>query len=321
VAGLAQADLAFDLQPTEARLAHLDIRCPVPGADVLLDGTVVGKTPLAASVSVSPGSHAIEIRRAGYAPAHRELSLSDGARGEVSLDLEESAQPGAERGRLRLASAEGDTVVTVDGRARGVYRQALEMPAGPHVVKLEQAGFESLERLTEVPAAGEVVVRVALRPTVETRAAHVSRARSFRHWAYGALIGGVVLAGGSTALALWSNSRLPSAESLVSMLEKDAAFRGNGLCDGSYNLSDDQLASCHKALSGARSDVDRYRNLRTGGIIGAVGGAALLSVGVTLWLVGPDPLRYDHDDTMAGTLVPVLVASPDGASLGLRGRF
>lgn len=156
---------------------------------------------------------------------------------------------------------------------------------------------------------------------METRAAHTSRARSFRHWAYGTLIGGAVLAGGSAALAVWSNSRLPSAESLLSMLQKDAAFRGNGACDGSYNLSDDQLASCRKAMSSAQSDVDRYRNLRTLGIIGAVGGAALLGVGVTLWMVGPDPSRYDHEESMAGTLVPVLAASPDGASLWLRGSF
>jgi hypothetical protein len=320
VAGLARAELGFELQPTEAHLAHIEVRCPLPGADILVDGTMVGKTPLATSVTVAPGNRVIELKRPGYQAIRHELTLSDGARGEVAFDPDEDAQAGqGERGRLRLVADEGDIHVTLDGRARGVYRQSIDMPAGPHMLKLERAGFETLERSTQVPSREEVVVKVALRPTPETRAAYVSHARSYRHWAYGALVSGIVVAGGSTGLALWSNGKLSDAESTLSQIQKESVFRGNGPCDRSYALTNAQIALCDRRMSDAKDDVSKYRNLRTTGIIGAAGGAALLGVGVTLLLLSPDPARYDRDDSVP--LAPVLSAGPDGASLWIRGRF
>jgi hypothetical protein len=322
VAGSARASLAFTLQPTEARLAHLDIRCPVPGAEVLVDGAPVGKTPMAASVAVPPGTRVIEIRRPGYATARRELNLNDGARGEMTIELDESANEGP-RGSLRLTAIEGDVFVSIDGRTRGVYRQSLTLPAGPHVVKLERAGFESLERVTEVPSGGETTLKVGLRPTVEAREAYGSRARAYRHWAYAALISGVAIAGGSTGLALWSQSKYTSAQSHLTQTRQEATWNGGGQCDGSYGYSPPRMSEtdCAAAMTNALDDVDRYRNLRTAGIIGAVGGAALIGTGVALWLLGPDPDRYEKGDALASRLIPVLVASPNSASLSLQGRF
>jgi hypothetical protein len=323
VAGSASVSLSFELQPTETHVAHVDVRCAVPGAEVFIDGRQVGKTPLAASVAVAPGSRVIEIRRAGYTSVRRELSLSDGARSEVSIDLDESSQPGAEHGRLRLAAEEGDIVVTINGRTRGVYRGSIELPAGPHVVKLERAGFESLERQCDVPVGGEEVVKVAFRPTVDTRAAYASRGRLVRHFAYGTLITGAIVAAGSTALALWSNDKYSTAQGTLAQVERDATFRGGGGCDRSYDLTDAQIAACNQTMADARNDVDKYHNLRTAGIVGIVGGAALLGTGVALWVWGPDPRRYDREEGLeeTRTVVPVVVVTPHGAQIGLRGRF
>ena len=320
VAGSAKASLSFELQPTEAHLAHVEIRCPVPDAEVLIDHVPVGKTPLAASVAVLPGPRVIEIQRPGYATARRELSLSDGAHGEVAMDLDETVY-GGPRGKLFLSAPDGDVFVTIDGRSHGVYHQAIELPAGPHRVKLERAGFESLERLTDVPSAGEVAVKVGWRPTVEGRDAYGAHARAYRHWAYAALIAGVVVAAGSTGLIAWSQGKYSDAQSTLSTRVQDNVFRGNGGCDRSYNLTPDQIAKCNSDLANAREDVDSYRNWRTVGIIGAIGGAALIGTGVVLWLIGPDPDRYNQPDTGVSKLRPVLVAGPGSAGLLLQGRF
>jgi tetratricopeptide (TPR) repeat protein len=321
VAGQARVDLVFTLQPTEAKLAHVTIHCPLPGAEVRVDGVPLGKTPFAASVSVLPGQRVFELLRPGYLSARRELSLSDGAQGEVSFDPDEDARAGAPRGRLRVAAGEGEVLLTIDGRARGVYRQAIEVPAGPHVVKLERAGFEPLERLTDVPPGSEAEVKVSLRPTVETRDAYVSRARAHRRWAIAALVSGALVAGGSAVLALWSNGKLPGAEDHLAQVQQEAVFRGGGPCDRSYALTDPQIQDCDQQMADAQSNVDKYKNLRLGGIIGGAAGAALLGVGVVLLLTSPDPGRYDREESFAATLVPVLSAGPDGASLWLRGRF
>jgi hypothetical protein len=71
-----------------------------------------------------------------------------------------------------------------------------------------------------------------------------------------------------------------------------------------------------------QSDVDTYGSARLGGIIGAVAGAAIIGVGVTLLVLSPESPRQDQPKkTVAGSLVPVVSAGPDGASLLLRGRF
>lgn len=122
-------------------------------------------------------------------------------------------------------------------------------------------------------------------------------------------------------VALWSNGKLPGAEDDLAQVQKDSEFRGGGPCDRSYALTDAQIQACEQQMADAQGDVDQYRNLRLGGVIGAAAGAALLGVGVVLLLTSPDPGRYDREETFAGTLVPVLSAGPDGASLWLRGRF
>jgi hypothetical protein len=323
VAGKARAELVFELQPTEAKLSRIAIHCPLPGAEVRVDTVLVGKTPFAASVTVAPGKHVVEIQRPGYMTSRREVNLAEGVHGAVAFDPDEDPQPGDARGRLRLATGEkGDVLVTVDGRGRGVYRQPLDLPAGPHTIKLEQAGYESLDRLVEVPAGDEVTVKVSLRPTPETRDAYVSGARSRRTWAYVALVSGALVAAGGTGLALWSNySKLPGAEDKLADVQRDAQFRGGGLCDRSTNLSNEAIKLCDQRMSDALGDVDLYKNLRLGGIIGAVAGAAVLGTGITLLVLSPNPNQYDREETLASSWLPVLAADPHGASLLLRGRF
>ena len=45
VAAQGRAELTFDLKPTEAKLAHVTVKSPLPGAEVRVDDALVGKTP------------------------------------------------------------------------------------------------------------------------------------------------------------------------------------------------------------------------------------------------------------------------------------
>ncbi len=324
LAGQTRAELALNLRPSEARLAHLEIHCALPGAEVLVDGVPAGKTPLAASITTEPGTRTVEVRRAGYVTQRREIALQDGARGELSFDPEVDAAATAQSGRLRLQIAEGEILVTVDGRAHGLYRGEIAMPAGPHLVRLERAGFEPENRQVVIPQGSELSLRVDLRPTPETREAYVSRAHSYRLWAWTTAIGGLVLGGGSTGLALWSNGKISGANSNLHNVEQDAVRFGGGACDPSLALSNEQIASCDQKLADARNNVTKYRNLRTAGIVGAGVGVALIGVGVALFILGPDPGRYDRPDaeTLAWqNFLPVVSVGYRGASLTLTGRF
>jgi hypothetical protein len=316
------AELAFELQPTEAKLAHVTVTSPLPGAEVRVDDELVGKTPLAEPVTVLPGKRVFEMQRPGYMSARRVVNLGDGVYGTVAFDPDEDSSADAEHGQLRLAAGAGDVQVTIDGRAQGTYRQPITLPAGLHVLKLERPGFEPLERLAEVTANGETEVKVSLRPTEKVRSAQSAHAGSYKSWAVAALVSGALVVGGSAGLALWSNGKLPPVEDNLALVKKDYVAGANGACDPNQVISDVRKKVCDQRLADAQGEVDKYHNLRLGGIIGAAVGAALVGVGVTLLLTAPaDPEHDHHDDTFAGSLVPMLSAGPDGASLGLRGQF
>jgi tetratricopeptide (TPR) repeat protein len=51
-----------------AKLGRLNIQCPTRDAAVAIDGKVVGITPFARPIWVSPGRHQVAIRHAGYSP-------------------------------------------------------------------------------------------------------------------------------------------------------------------------------------------------------------------------------------------------------------
>jgi hypothetical protein len=75
-------------------------------------------------------------------------------------------------------------------------------------------------------------------------------------------------------------------------------------------------------LDNAQGEVDKYTGYRTYGLIGAAAGVAVIVAGVALLVTGPDPGRFDRaDDTLAGSLSPIFVATPAGAAFGLQGRF
>jgi hypothetical protein len=324
VAGQTRTPLALELRPSEARLAHIEIRCALPGADVFIDGMAAGKTPLAASITTEPGTRVVELRRAGYVTQKRDIVLQDGARGELAFDPDIDATAMASSGRLRLLIAEGEILVTVNGRPRGVYRESITLPAGPHLVRLERAGFEPENRQVLIPQGGELAMRVDLRPTPETREAHVARAKTYRFWAWTTAIGGLVLGGGSAELALWGNGKISGAESNLNNVVQDAVRFGGGACDPSQNLSNAQVATCQRKLSDAQNSLSNYRNLRTGGLVGAGVGVALIGVGVALFALGPEPGRYDRPESETLSLrkiLPVVTLGQSSASLTLASRF
>jgi len=327
VAGGVRVEVAMDLQATEVHLAHIEVRCPLPGADVLVDGALVGKTPLATSVTTAPGAHVIEVKRPGYVTQRRDLVLQDGARGEVAFDPDPdpNTSPSA-LGRLRLAVTEGEILVTIDGRAKGVYRESIPLPEGPHTLKLERAGFEPIERAISVPAGGEVLVKVDLRPTPETRESYVAHARTLRFWSYVTLAGGLAIGAGLGSMAIWSNGKIPGAQNELSSAQNDEVRFAGGGCDLSKALTNDQITACNQRISNAQNSISTYRTLRTVGIIGAATGVAVAGVGLALLIISPSPTRYDRrgDETLASRsprLVPVVFAGPDGATIMLHGSF
>jgi hypothetical protein len=316
VAAQGRAELTLELKPTDVKLAHVKVYARLLGAEVRVDDELVGKTPLTEAVTVLPGKRVFEMQRPGYMIARKTLNLGDGIYSAVAFDTEEDSSSDGDRGRLRVAAGTGEVQVTIDDRSLGTYRKPIALPAGLHVVKLERTGFEPMQRLAEVPANGETEVKVSLRPTGKSRAALAEHSQAYKNWAMAALVSGALVAGGSAGVALWSNSKLSSAEDSLALTKKDAA--PGGTCDPK-TVNDVSKKACDWNLADKQGKVDTYSAARLWGIVGTATGVALAGVGVALLLMVP--AEPDRDRSLASTLVPIFSADPNGASLSLRGQF
>lgn len=82
-----QEVLADALHTIQARLATLELRGGVDGADVLVDGDVVGHLPLAAPLRLVAGALQVEVRKEGYLPWSHTVVLAPGETGRETVVL------------------------------------------------------------------------------------------------------------------------------------------------------------------------------------------------------------------------------------------
>jgi hypothetical protein len=321
VAGGAKGSLEFNLTPMEGRLAHLSLKSRLPGADVVLDGETVGRTPLTSSLTLMPGGHKVELVRPGYRTARTELTLGDGASGEIALDPEEDrAEIARGGGDLKLAITETEALVTVDGTPRGPYTTSLRLAPGTHHLLVERGGFRPNERDVDVAAGQTTVIPVALDPTPEMRELYVGRARSQRTWAWISIGGGLALAGGSTGFLLYNSSAKDDARA-----DRDAATgrleRKEGVCDTSSINGD--VDACNRAILSAQDTLDSVKGRDVIGYVGVGVGVAATGLGLFFLLTGDNPNKYDkkpQTDVMS-SIKPRFAVGPNGAALAVSGFF
>ena len=286
--------LELRLAPTDLLAAHIQVTANLPGPISTSTGRARDRPRWPARITVAPGSHLVEVRRDGYTPARREITLGSGAAGSLSFELQEDPAAAAPRGSLVLAVSEPEAEASVDGVRRGVYRSPLSLPAGPHRVAVMRAGFVPSERVMEVDAVSATTNRVSLTPTPETRAAYVDHA------------GPCVAGGGSRRWVArrWGLRavRWPPRSGARSTTRARRATtcwrrssRGDRATDGGR-----RQRVCQQRLNAANDDVDAHERWRAAGLVGAGVGVAALAVGATLLLTGDDPERYELAGAPAG---------------------
>ncbi len=330
VASGQKAALAFDLVPMAGRMAHLVVKTHVPGADLFADDQRIGSTPLAASVSLAPGPHRVELRRPGYTTAGADVTLTDGASGEVTLEpAEDPSLLAPSGGVLALDVSETLAVVTVDGRPRGVYGAPLRLAAGPHDVLVERGDFEPAAREVTIDAGRTTSVRIVLEPTPDYRTHFESRAQAQRTWGLIGILGGAaVLAGGITLVAVDASQRSQGNKQATQLNAAIQLGSGDPVCDpAAHDSSTPQYKqACLDPLTAAYGKVNDA-NTRDYGGWSAIGvGAAGLVVGIVLRATADDPHKYDRavPSSAAGPLLrtlPTFWTTRAGGGLSLVGTF
>lgn len=127
-----------------------------PGAEIRAGGTSLGTTP--ATVAITAGSAALELRKDGYKPWRQSLTLVAGQKLELPLArLQESD------GLLTVTSVPPAAAVTIDGRYRGVTPLEAEVaPEQLHEVIVARPGFDTATRSVRVARRGSAALAVEL---------------------------------------------------------------------------------------------------------------------------------------------------------------
>ncbi len=244
---------------------------------------------------MAPGPHHVAVKRAGYTPAERDLTLQDGA--QADLVLQPMVDKGAlsrEGGWLAITTSETQAVASVDGDDVGVLSGPIQLPAGPHRLRLERGGFMPAERDIVVPLGRSESVTVTFQPNPDTRAKYVSAAESRRTWSWVTIGAGVAIAAGGTILALVEQGQISGAQASVDAVNADFVRFSGKSCDFSQQLTSAQMTTCETRLNDATDKLNNTQTLRTVGWVTAGVGAAAAVTGLVLLLTGDDPHKYDE---------------------------
>jgi hypothetical protein len=310
----ASAEVAIDVVPIEGLLGHIEVRSHVPAADVFVDDGRVGETPLESSITVAPGSHTVEVRRAGYNSATRSVTLQDGAHSELELDpMIDKSSLSREGGYLSVKTSEDQAILTADGEELGLIRGPVQLPAGPHRIHVERGGFNPAERDVDVPVGGTQSVDITFEPTPDTRAAYVSGALSRRTWSIVTMAVGAAVGVGGVVLAVVEGNQLPKDQAAYSLATNNYMLMSSDpMCNLSQQLSTAMMAACQAKVDDANNKVNSDQALRTAGFIAAgVGGAALIT-GFVLLVTGDNPHKYDEkppEEILGGWRVVPMIGS------------
>lgn len=216
-----------ELARLRALLVTVSIIVEQEGADVLIDGESVGRSPLEGPLLLLSGAHEIEVRLEGYRAQRREVQVVTGAPRRERFALE----PLPRRARLRIEANVDGAAVLIDGELDGHVPYQGELGEGEHHLELQAEGYQSSELSLQLRAGEDRIVTLVLQPEVVDEPLPTRRRPLHRAWFWSTL--GLGLASGVTATALGVAVHLADAE--YDPRDSDAIEqwdRGQALMDG-----------------------------------------------------------------------------------------
>jgi hypothetical protein len=197
-AELSEADRAEAQQllaTIQAFLADVTLQASETGAQVSIDGVVVGATPIAEPLRLDIGQHVITVSKPGF----ERVELKQQVTGNTTLTV--SLVPQLHEGKLRIISP-AESTVKVDGKkvTSGTWEGVLA--SGPHRVEVSAPGKLPFTTDAQISDDQSEVLRVSLQdkdPLAASRSPDLSErsSESSHGWIWVTL--GVLLIAGAGA--------------------------------------------------------------------------------------------------------------------------
>jgi serine/threonine-protein kinase len=131
------------------------------GAAVTVDGEARGVSPLRVE-GLALGQHSVSASLSGHSVVRQTVELTRETRSRaITLSLAPVTAP---MGVLSVSTTPSGAAVTLDGRPVGSTPARLDVSAGRHVLRVEQAGYAPLTRELDVKAGQREALELALEP-------------------------------------------------------------------------------------------------------------------------------------------------------------
>jgi hypothetical protein len=104
------------LAQAEAQIGQLDIGVDVQGAEITIDGKVVGRSPLESNWYIEPGQHEVTVSKAGYPIESRQVFALAGVviPVDVSLETLRREQAADAKAAELMGTSEGQAPIAMD---------------------------------------------------------------------------------------------------------------------------------------------------------------------------------------------------------------
>ncbi|AKT41415.1 PEGA domain-containing protein [Chondromyces crocatus] len=120
-----RSEVENDLQTLKGRIAFVEITVNVPDAEIVVDDTLVGTSPLGKALTVNAGRRRVGVSREGYQPQTRVVEVASGDTAKASFELLErgaatpaTPAPGADsEGDGDASSGRARATAQVDGNS------------------------------------------------------------------------------------------------------------------------------------------------------------------------------------------------------------
>ncbi len=168
-------------------ISDLKLTVDQANAQVFVDGEMVGVTPLVERVTMDVGVRTLTIRKDGFKPDEREVTVPGG--GEVTIDVRMVRD--LHRGKLVINAGPND-VISLDGKVVGQGSYSGSVKSGPHTLKVTAPEMAAYQSEVVIQDDKERRIEVELNPLATDPTATIL-------W----VVGGVTLAAGATVAAVF----------------------------------------------------------------------------------------------------------------------
>lgn len=193
------------IKEMESKLGRLKLLVTPPGAEIRVDGRLVGRSPLEEHVLVDPGIRIVKITLKGWRTATLEIDVGTGKRVTMGVRLTRLFRMGG----LMLTSRAVGATVRLDGGPPRSLPLSARLRAGPHKATVQAPGHAprtyTLRVIADQTIHRQIDPQASSAPEPGTSG---RQTRFYRSWWFWTIVSvAVAAAATTTGVVLWDRGR------------------------------------------------------------------------------------------------------------------